>query len=365
MFKKLLSRILPSEESSQPVEKTAASPAELPRMIEAAGVPPLDFEELLIVEQGLPVPDWDAVMEWTSEIGDAAGRDRVWGEMEVAWLVHLRAALGAHYRLVRRGSAIVLSSLDGVEAVAAAQFMNAAQQQIVKVLGGVAQAPEGAGHDILLVLDDEDTYYDYVARYYPDEGEFAFSGGMFISHGCGHFVTRKARDLKEIEPTIVHELTHGSLGHLPIPLWLNEGLAVNTEERLSPGQTQQHTARQRDAMHRKFWNARTIQEFWTGHSYSRPDEGNMLSYDLGRLLVRHLSADWPRFAEFANSALTDDGGAAAAREALGIDLGELVKALFEVDDPQQNWSPQPALWAQEALTEPLPAQRHCHAPVTM
>ena len=344
MFKKLLSRILPSADSAVSAEKTTNQTAELPRMIEAAGVQPLDFEELLIVEQGLPVPDWDAVMEWTSEIRDAAERDRVWGEIEVAWLVHLRAALGAHYRLVRRGSAIVLSSLEGAEAVAAAQFMNAAQQQIVKVLDGVAQMPEGAGHDILLVLDDEETYYDYVARYYPEDGEFAFSGGMFISHGCGHFVTRKAKELKDIEPTIVHELTHGSLAHLPIPLWLNEGLAVNTEERLSPGQTQRHTAKQRDAMHRKFWNAETIQEFWTGHSYARPDDGNLLSYDLGRLLVRHLSADWAHFASFANAAQAADGGDAAARAQLGLDLGELVKALFEVDDSTQNWSPQPALW---------------------
>ncbi len=354
MFKKLFSRVLPSAGSAQSSEEKATAPqAELPRFIEAAGVQSLDFEALLVFEQGLPVPDWDAVMEWSSEIVDPAERDRAWGEIEVAWLVHLRAALGSHYRLVRRGSAIVLSSLDGVEAIAAAQFINAAQQQVVKVLDGVAQEPDGAGYDILLVLDDEETYYDYVSRYYPDDGgEFAFSGGMFISHGCGHFVTRKARELKDIEPTIVHELTHGSLAHLPIPLWLNEGLAVNTEERLSPGQTQSHTAKQRDAMHRKFWNAETIQEFWTGHSYSRPDEGNMLSYDLGRLLVRHLSADWPRFAAFANAAQAADGGDVAARAELGVDLGELVKALFDVDKPGQSWSPQPALWSgRELATE--------------
>ena len=349
MFQKLLGRLLPSAASTQTTDKAVTdSPAELPRFIEAAGVQPLDFEELLIVEQGLPVPDWDAVREWAAEIFDAGECDRVWGEIEVAWLVHLRAALGSHYRLVRRGSAIVLSSLEGVVAVAAAQFINAAQQRIVTVLDGVAEEPGGSGYDILLVFDDEETYYDYVSRYYPQEGEFAFSGGMFINDGCGHFVTRKADDLKDIEPTIVHELTHGSLMHLSIPLWLNEGLAVNTEEHLSGGQRHRHTAKQRDAMHRKFWNTRTIQEFWTGYSFQRPDEGNMLSYDLAQLLVRHLSADWPQFARFANAADARDGGDAAARQALGVDLGELVKALFDVQDGQDvggtRWSPDPASW---------------------
>ena len=31
----------------------------------------------------------------------------------------------------------------------------------------------------------------------------------------------------------MHEMTHGSVAHLPLPLWLNEGLAVNTERRLA------------------------------------------------------------------------------------------------------------------------------------
>lgn len=353
MLRNLINRLLaPASTTDRPtplVEDERLAPENLPRWIEAEGVAPLDFPETLIVEHGLPVPDWDAVLEWCEQIPDAGERDGAWGEAEVAWLVHLRAALGAHYRLVRRGDAVVLSSLEAPVAVATAQFMNAAQQRVVRLLDGIAQAPEGGGHDILLVLDDEDTYYNYVARYYPDEGEFALSGGMFIKQGCGHFVTRKA-ELKDIESTIVHEITHGCLSHLRIPLWLNEGLAVNTEERLSPGQTGRHSARQRDALHQKFWNADTIQEFWTGHSFHRPDEGNMLSYDLARLLVRHLSAEGPRFVAFANAAQAADGGDDAARSALGVDLGKMVQALFRVEESgQRHWSPDPSRWISDRV----------------
>ena len=340
MLKQLLARLRPSS----PPPAAAASHSEPPQVIEALGVAPLDFVHTLQFEQGMPVPDWPAVQAWVDGIADEAERGRAWAEAEIAWLVHLRAALGAHYRLVRRGQAIVLSSLEGVAAVAAAHYIGATAERIVQVLDGVAQPAQGAGHDILIVLDDEESYYNYIARYYPAEGEFAFSGGVFLNSGCGHFVTRKADDLSQIEPTIAHELTHASLAHLPLPLWLNEGLAVNTEERLCPGREHRFSAKQRDHMHKAFWNAATIQEFWSGSSYARPDEGNLLSYDLGRLLVRHLAEDWPRFAAFANTAQGDDAGAAAAREWLSVDLGELVKTLFEVQAGQPSWSPQPALW---------------------
>ena len=96
------------------------------------------------------------------------------------------------------------------------------------------------GRDILVVLDDVDTYYKYVSCYGPESGEFSLSAGMFISRGCSHFVTRKS-DLRAIEPTIVHEMTHGCMSHLPLPLWLDEGMAVNMERRLTGYSSTLHT----------------------------------------------------------------------------------------------------------------------------
>ena len=105
MLRNLINRLLaPASTTDRPtplVEDERLAPENLPRWIEAEGVAPLDFPETLIVEHGLPVPDWDAVLEWCEQIPDAGERDGAWGEAEVAWLVHLRAALGAHYRLVR------------------------------------------------------------------------------------------------------------------------------------------------------------------------------------------------------------------------------------------------------------------------
>jgi hypothetical protein len=213
--------------------------------------------------------------------------------------------------------------------------------RIGKVLDGVAKPPEW-GKDILLVFDDEDTYYRYVSRYYPEDGEFAFSGGMHINFGCSHFVTFQA-ELQAIEPVIAHELTHGCLGHLPIPAWLNEGLAVNTERRLCPPLAQRYTPQQLHWMHQQFWNAQTIQEFWSGKSFLRPDEGNLLSYELARILVEQFSRDWDTFRSFALQADLKDSGREAAANVLGVELGSTVAALFGFE-PGASWAPDPTRW---------------------
>src|SRR5439155_15479306 len=124
------------------------------------------------------------------------------------------------------------------------------------------------GKDILIVFDDVDAYYRYVSHYYPESGEFGLSSGMYINVGCGHFVTVKS-DLRVIEPVIAHELTHGCVSHLSLPAWLNEGLAVNTEQCLSPPGPPRFTPRQMHNKHRRFWGHSEIQEFWSGKSFLR------------------------------------------------------------------------------------------------
>jgi len=260
---------------------------------------------------------------------------------ELAWLAHLQVALGEQYRLAQHEYALLLSPLEPRVATATVQFMTKTLSRISKVLDGVAKAPEW-GRDILLVFEDEDTYYRYVSRYYPEHGEFAFSGGMHINFGCSHFATFQA-ELRAIEPVIAHEMTHGCLGHLTIPAWLNEGLAVNTERRLCPLASQQYTPQHLHWMHQQFWNEDTIQEFWSGKSFLRPDEGNLLSYDLARILVEQFSRDWESFKPFVHQAQLEDAGHKAASNLLGVDLGNTVVALFDLPITS-SWAPDPARW---------------------
>jgi hypothetical protein len=70
--------------------------------------------------------------------------------------------------------------------------------------------------------------------------------------------------------------------------------------------------------HLEFWGEPEIQEFWSGKSFLRSDEGSMLSYDLARIIVEQMAKDWETFRDFVLAADRADSGSAAAHENLRI-----------------------------------------------
>ncbi len=337
---KLLRSLVKPKQLANPVAVAALPPP--PVAIAAEGSDDFNVSENLLGANGVPVLNWDAAQHWVCGVVGEAAQAQAWSACERAWLEHLRLALGPEFRLRERGTALLLSTLEMNVAEATLAFVNKTLQRVVRILDGVAHVPEW-GHDILVVFDDEDAYYRYVAHYYPEAGEFTLSSGMYINVGCGHFVTVKA-DLRAIEPVIAHELTHACLSHLPIPAWLNEGIAVNTERRLCPPTSSAGThPQQMHARHQKFWGPREIQQFWSGKSFLRSDEGNELSYDLARIIVSQFGTAWDRFRPFVLAANAADGGASAAAEHLGVHLGDVVSALLEQETSMQ-WEPNPAAW---------------------
>lgn len=282
--------------------------------------------------EGLPHADWSKVRPWVDSFDDRTARSEAWAQCEKAWLAHLARALGPSFAVRSESNTLLLSSLDARAARVVLEYVNRTRSRVLRLLDGIA-ADEDLGHDIVILLDDDEAYYRYVAHHYPEAGEFALSGGMCIHDGgCVHFVSVK-HEQHALEPVIAHETTHAMLAHLPIPLWLNEGLAVNTERRLSPPMAgPRHNDVSAQQMHRRhcaFWGAEEIQQFWSGASFSRSDQGNELSYDLARILVDQFAAEWPRFVQFVNAAQRDDGGDAAARACLGLPLGDVVAAVLE------------------------------------
>ena len=338
MFK-LLRSLLPSKShDAAPAVEPLPAPVEV---VLAQGVDGFAIAAHLSKSGGFPLLDWEAAQCWVGAIADAREGDAAWGRLERAWLEHLQLSLGSRYLLRESASSLLLATLEPNVANATLSFMSKTLGRITSVLDGIAQAP-ASGKDILIVFDDEDAYYAYVSQYYPNAGEFAASGGMYINFGCGHFATVKS-DLHAIEPVIAHEMTHSCLSHLPIPAWLNEGLAVNTEQRLCSVGPSMFSAREMHAKHLAFWGDAEIQQFWSGKSFLRNDDGNLLSYDLARIIVSQLSADWPLFRSFVLHASAADAGAAAAAEHLDLDLGAVASALLE-RETGNAWRPNPAAW---------------------
>jgi hypothetical protein len=315
-------------------QEEAAEPA--PDHLQAPGLEDWPFAERLHVVAGVPLADWRAIEAWLAAMPDARARAAARVDAHRAWLEHLRDALGDGAWLHETDDAFVLSSLEPAVAAATARYVATTRRRIAGVLGALPKFPAGE-KSIVLVLDDEEVYYHYVSIYYPREGEFAFSGGMFVDAGCPHFVVRRA-DLSTIEPVIAHELTHSALAHLRLPLWLDEGLAVNTEHKIAGDRHGRHPAREMHARHLKFWGEAEIGQFWSGESFRRADDGNALSYDLARIMVAQMSRSWPAFERFVQHAARADAGNAAALAYLDVDLGAYACLLLE-QEPQRSWSP--------------------------
>ena len=144
-------------------------------------------------------------------------------------------------------------------------------------------------------------------------------------------------DLDYAEVVAAHEMTHALLDHLPIPKWLNEGIAITIENMFT---SYGHSENEVYNEHHSFWNEKEIQEFWSGDSFSRSDEAQKLSYHLAHLAVKSLSTDYNTFIKFVNSAHYSDGGERAAQEYYGGTLGNLIAQLFG----ESNWSPEPEKW---------------------
>ena len=73
----------------------------------------------------------------------------------------------------------------------------------------------------ILMVEESSRYYEYISHFYPEEGTFAQSSGVFLRDVIPHFVFPKNDYAISVAS---HELTHALVSHLEIPLWLNEGL---------------------------------------------------------------------------------------------------------------------------------------------
>lgn len=327
-----LSKLFSSSGKVSPAAITVA-----PTEISAGNAPTFLLPQFFIRHENMPMLDSHRLADWLKDNVAAEFHSAIWEEVKRAWLLHVRDALGAGFQVTESKTALLLSSLNPNMAGTTANFMSNALEQVRGLLDGIAQAPHG-DKDILIVFDDAESYYRHLSFFYPAAAAHGLSRGMYIRAGIRHFVAVKT-DLYAIQPVMAHEMTRNCLAHLPLPLWLDVGIAVNAERQLVNKKSCGGCGSQQ--LHHKllaYWDEREIQEFWSGASFQRADEGLQLSYELARIMVELLAKDWQLFRSFVTHACADDAGDAAARAHLNLDLGEFVCVLLE-RDYQAGWSP--------------------------
>ena len=297
--------------------------------------------------------DWDLVRQWIDSHLSPADREEAWNEAALLWISKLGEDLGGDYIILQSPQTVLLCDRPLETARWLLDYAGRAAVTIKEHLGDTAW--QGAfAKAVVLVFSDDDDYYQYLAHHTPD-GEQAASGGVCIHSGYTHIAVLW-RDELEAANVIIHELTHDCLAHLPLPLWLNEGVAVTLQRAIAPtprglGQSEQ------DALyaasidwrapimwdelaerHFAFWTEKPIQAFWAGTSFYQPGEGNELSYSLAEVFLRLLieRTDRNSFRAFLESAQQDDAGQTAAMDILAIDLGEIARTFLGEGD----WRPQ-------------------------
>ena len=252
------------------------------------------------------------------------------------WLLGIKDDLHDKYQLYTSNNFYLLTSEDEKFISSFLTSLENIRKRIIRGLGKLHQETDEKLP--VIIIDDIEKYYEYISYYYPEEGTFSESGGVFLRELIPHFVFPQVNKDSTIS-VAAHELTHALLSHQELPLWLDEGMAVNMEATITNFNPFRLT-QEKHHKHLTFWDRDTIQEFWSGQSFSRPDEGNELSYQLAQLITRSLAENHDAFYAFVNDANYQDAGEASLRKHYDLSLGDIIENVFGEGD----WQPSPQKW---------------------
>ena len=284
-----------------------------------------DLSEYFHIKEGFCHPDWDAISAIIEDRLPENEWNSGWEWAARSWVERIQSKLGGDYQINETENFMILSEAPSHVITDICRACEESLKRILTILDGVA-LDKGFGKRVVMMFGSIDDYYGYLSYFYP-EGVSPMSGGVCLTDdGYVHFAFPTI-DYSSYRTELVHELTHGCLVHLPIPIWLNEALAMRMEEVICDSNIF-YLDQEIYNKHVIYWNAETIQQFWTGESWEIPGDSFDLSYNLAQILWRKIEVDLriPRreIFKFILEAHLEDGGESACRAIFDISLGDLV-----------------------------------------
>lgn len=298
---------------------------------------------------GLPLPDWKAIDDCLRADFPHLDPDALWTRLADEWMSRAADALGEGWCVDESRNFLLLSTFPQARARYVLQFLEETFHHLREFLP-VEVTGTLLGRCPVLAFDDHDRFVAYLADFYPgEEGEWSAPGGVYLNRGYGHIALPPLLEdafVPALKTVLSHELTHALLMALPLPLWLNEAMAMTAEAEIT-----RHDSHPLDQevirRHRAYWNAERMQAFWKGDSFVFPDEGSELSYSLARFLFKALldggRTKRPQIAELLTTASYHDAGFGAVETIFGAHLDELLRDFLGPGD----WRPSEPLFVEQ------------------
>jgi hypothetical protein len=282
------------------------------------------------VIEGFSRPDWKSISASIKEKVLSLDLPAAWDYAANKWVAELASDLGGESRAYKSKNFFCLSDLDLETTTTLLTHAESAVDSIRDYLKEAAWSGY-FGKQVLLLFSDAEDYFAYISYFYP-EGTHLLSAGVFLRRGYAHIALPFVRTLPA-QQVITHELVHNLLCHLPIPKWLNEGLAVTIQKQIS---FQAFTMdRELANRHLQQWDEKNIQEFWAGKTYGVPGDSAELSYSLGEILLYLIGESKGNIVDFIKHANGRDAGQDAAINWMNLDLGEVAGRFLGPG----NWRP--------------------------
>jgi hypothetical protein len=304
--------------------------ANTPPPAKQLGIDLRGIDQALLDQEGYPRPQWTTIRAWIKANVAPEDFPIAWNEIGLSWLLILKDHLGSPYSVLQSPNFWLLTARQQADGFTLLRASEATVLELTNWLGPIANK-RGHGKHVILDFETTDHYYRYFSYFSPPNAPVIASGGVFLAKGYRHIALPPS---PVIRSTLIHELTHNRLAHLPSPRWLGEGLAVTMERRIGGNQFGR-LDRELQQKHTRHWTPETIPSFWTGQAfYDEDGEIVRLSYSLSEILVDILVQDFPRpkFAEFLAQAHARDSGQNAANQCFGINLGQLVSTFLGPGD---------------------------------
>lgn len=284
---------------------------------------------LFFDDSGAVKPDWKQIYIALDAKFAGSTRQAGWQEVALQWLKYLQESFGGAYSIEGSPNFLLLSDVPKDRRKSTLSFCEKALEKIEGRLGD-ARWKSKLGPHVIMLFENPELYYSYIAGFYSD-GEHALSSGVFLNRGYAHIAMPVMP--YGMANTFVHELTHNCLAHLRIPKWLNEGMA-RTCERLICGSYRQIIDGELAVQHHEFWTSERLQTFWWGPIFD-DGEASELSYSLAEILIELAAQERKDFPGFLTHANYKDAGITASNEYLGKSLGKLAGIFLGPGD----WEP--------------------------